>query len=267
MDESRRAFLKKAGYAGLGVGCGFPLLSAACNALNQDASGAGSSAHQLAMVIDVQKCLREDVRRACIAACNEAHSVSDDANAEMPERRLEWLRTETFEHAFPDEVHGHIAEQLKGKPVLALCNHCTSPACVKVCPTGATWKRRSDGIVMMDMHRCIGCRYCVVACPYGARRFNWRDPRPYLKGKTRSEYPTREKGVVEKCTFCAEVLRSGGPDAKPACVVAANRVQEGALAFGNLRDPKSDVSRVLRERRTICRRIGLGTGPNVYYIV
>ena len=267
MDETRRTFLKKAGYTGLGLGCGFPLLSTACNSLRDDLTNAGPSSNQLAMVIDVQKCLREDVRQACIDACNEAHNLPDNANADMPERKIEWIWTETFEHAFPDQAHGHIAEQLKGKPVLALCNHCTSPACVKVCPTGATWKRKSDGIVMMDMHRCIGCRYCVVACPYGTRKFNWGDARPNIEGEIRPEYPTREKGVVEKCNFCAEILRSGDPDAKPACVTAADKVEKGALTFGSLGDPESKVSRILREKQTICRQIGLGTGPNVYYIV
>jgi molybdopterin-containing oxidoreductase family iron-sulfur binding subunit len=123
---------------------------------------------------------------------------------------------------------------------------------------------------MMDMHRCIGCRYCIAACPYGSRSFNWRDPRPYLerdgRGALPSDYPTRTKGVVEKCTFCAERIRDGRP---PACVEAANQVPggEGALTFGNLAEPDSAVSRLLRERRTIARRVALGTGPNVYYIV
>jgi Fe-S-cluster-containing dehydrogenase component len=122
----------------------------------------------------------------------------------------------------------------------------------------------------MDMHRCIGCRYCMAACPYGSRSFNWEDPRPYIArdeaGAFPSDFPTRTKGVVEKCNFCAERLREG---LAPACVDAANRVRggAGALTFGDLSDPDSDVSRLLRERRTIARRIGLGTGPNVFYLV
>jgi Fe-S-cluster-containing dehydrogenase component len=124
--------------------------------------------------------------------------------------------------------------------------------------------------VMMDMHRCIGCRYCMAACPYGARSFNWRDPRDHIardqNGQLPSDYPTRTIGVVEKCTFCADRLRDDRP---PACVEAAAAVPggEGALTFGDLSDEDSDVSRILRENHTICRRISLGTGPNVFYIV
>ena len=127
-------------------------------------------------------------------------------------------------------------------------------------------KEQEDGIVMMDMHRCIGCRYCMAACPYRARSFNWFYPRPDIKGPSNPEYPTRTKGVVEKCTFCAERIGLGR---EPACVEASKNVVggAGALTFGNLSDPRSEVSRILREKRTICRQTGLGTRPNVYYIV
>jgi molybdopterin-containing oxidoreductase family iron-sulfur binding subunit len=155
-------------------------------------------------------------------------------------------------------------------PILVLCNHCDNPPCVRVCPTQATWKREEDGIVMMDMHRCIGCRYCMAACPYGSRSFNWRDPRPFVEtdseGNFPSEFPTRTRGVVEKCNFCAERLRDGQ---LPACVEAANQVPggEGSLTFGNLADAASEVNQVLSSQRTIARRVALGTGPNVFYIV
>jgi molybdopterin-containing oxidoreductase family iron-sulfur binding subunit len=214
------------------------------------------------MVIDIKKCLREDVRRACTEACHRAHNVPDIPDAD---EEVKWIWSERYENAFPDQAHDYTAESLKEKPVLVLCNHCTNPPCVKVCPTHATWKREQDGIVMMDMHRCIGCRYCIAACPYGARSFNWRDPRPYIRGGARPEFPTRTKGVVEKCNFCADRLRDG---LEPACVVAAREAAggEGALTFGDPTDPNSDVNRVLREEHTICRRLSVGTGPNVFYI-
>ncbi len=123
---------------------------------------------------------------------------------------------------------------------------------------------------MMDQHRCIGCRYCMAACPYGSRSFNWRDPRDYVQrdenGQPLSDFPTRTKGVVEKCNFCAERLREGR---QPACVEAANAVPggEGALTFGNLAEPDSEVVRILGQKHTISRRVNLGTGPNVYYVV
>ena len=281
MDENRRSFLKKAGCTALGLGCGFPLLSTGCSALKGDSAGDPSSQGQFAMVIDVQKCLQEEVRQACIKACKDAHNLPTIAD---PEREVKWIWDEHYEHAFPDQIHAQTEEALKEKyevgatdeplPVLVLCNHCTSPACVKVCPTAATWKREEDGVVMMDMHRCIGCRYCVVACPYGARSFNWQDwqdeTRPEGKGETAVNYPTRSRGVVEKCTFCTDRIRN---NLAPYCVEAAKAVadvpegEHAPLTFGKLSDPDSEVFKLLREKPTIRRKVGLGTEPNVYYIV
>jgi molybdopterin-containing oxidoreductase family iron-sulfur binding subunit len=130
---------------------------------------------------------------------------------------------------------------------------------VRACPTKATWKRERDGIVLMDFHRCIGCRFCMAACPYGARSFNFRDPRPFIQ-ETNKKFPTRMKGVVEKCNFCAERLAVGQ---MPACVEASN----GAIAFGDLYDEHSEVRELLKENYTIRRKQTLGTEPSVYYIV
>jgi Fe-S-cluster-containing dehydrogenase component len=268
MDESRRKFLKRVGVAAVGAGCAAPLLGAAGRALQEGGSSAASTASagpagkQWGLVIDIQKCLRPQVRDACAEACRRAHNVPkipDD-----PKNEVQWIWSETYQDAFPDEAHPYAAR--KDQPVLVLCNHCTHPPCVKVCPTEATWKRASDGVVMMDMHRCIGCRYCIAACPYGARSFNWKDPRPYLEQPLRSDYPTRTKGVVEKCTFCEERLREGK---EPACVAAARDAAgdgDAPMCFGDLTDPESEISKLLREKPTICRKFGLGTGPNVFYI-
>lgn len=268
MNESRRSFLKNAGRTALGIGCGFPLLSSCgCGVAH------GKWRDQWAMVIDVQKCLDDDVRDECEKACNAAHSIpteipekSEDGR-ELPNHEIKWIWSETYEHAFPEQTHKHSSQN--DLPVLVLCNHCTNPPCVKVCPTQATWKREQDGIVTMDMHRCIGCRYCIAACPYGSRSFNWVDPKPHIADENKHPtYPTRTKGVVEKCNFCLERVRTGG---KPACVEAVEKMAEeepevkGALIFGKLDDP--EVSEALEGNRTICRRPGLGTEPNVFYIV
>ena len=249
----------------LGLGAGFPLFRTIASP-NVSAKGIEnvSASKQLGLVIDVEMCLNSAVRDACIAACRREHNLPQDTN--NPERRFRWIWTDDFASAFPEQSHERFSETLKKQPVLALCNHCSSPACTKVCPVKATWKREEDGIVMMDMHRCIGCRYCMAACPYGARSFNWFYPRPDIKGPSNPEYPTRTKGVVEKCTFCAERIGLGR---EPACVEASKHVAggTGALTFGNLSDPRSEVSRILREKRTICRQTGFGTRPNVYYIV
>jgi len=266
MSVSRRSFLRDAGAA-LGVGCGLPLINTGCSVEAQEHGVQDAPSSQWAMVIDIEKCRSEHVRRACAEACHRTHNVPDIPDTDD---EIKWIWTERFDHVFSDQVHAYTAASVAQAPVLVLCNHCDRPPCVRVCPTQATWKRQSDGIVMMDMHRCIGCRYCMAACPYGSRSFNWRDPRDYIareeNGGFLSDFPTRTKGVVEKCNFCAERLRDG---LQPACVDAVNELAdgEGALVFGNLADPDSAVSRILAQRNTISRRVGLGTGPNVFYLV
>ena len=268
MEENRRSFLKKAGCTALGLGSGCPLLMTGCS--EHGSGDTDVSPSQWAMVVDIEKCLRKEVRDACVEACHREHNVPEISD---PDREVKWLWAEPYEHAFPDQAHPHTETVMKEAPILVLCNHCTKPACVKVCPTGATWKREKDGIVMMDMHRCIGCRYCMAACPYGARSFNWSDPRDHIakdeNNQLASDYPTRSKGVVEKCSFCADKIRADGIQATPACVEAVNKVEggEGALTFGDLSNPDSEVCGLLREKHTICRRVGLGTGPNVFYII
>jgi molybdopterin-containing oxidoreductase family iron-sulfur binding subunit len=186
------------------------------------------------------------------------HNVPDFGN---PKDEVKWIWKEHYAEAFPNQKHEHMAHDLLHEEVLVFCNHCDNPPCTRVCPTQATWKR-DDGIVMMDWHRCIGCRYCVAACPYGSRSFNWRDPRTVLDSeRIDPDYPTRTRGVVEKCTFCDERLAKGQ---MPACVEAcSNR----CLVFGDLEDPDSEVRAILHERHAIRRKPGLGTQPEVYYLV
>jgi molybdopterin-containing oxidoreductase family iron-sulfur binding subunit len=206
------------------------------------------------MVIDLEKCRRKPDCDDCIVACHRAHNVPD---VPEPRQGVRWIGKAPFGRVFPEQAAW--AEQRAAQGVPVLCNHCEEPACAKVCPAGATWKR-DDGIVMMDYHRCIGCRYCMAACPYGARSFNWRDPRPHL-ARVNGSYPTRARGVVEKCNFCAERLAAGAP---PVCVAAC---RESAMTFGDLADPGSAVRRLLRTRHAMRRAPELGTGPSVYYLV
>ena len=234
----------------------------------------GSYTKRYAMLIDLKAvAANPQAFQKCIAQCHATHNVPAivDAKGQADlKREIKWIWLEKYGHVFPGQVHEYTEDALKNQLVPALCNHCDNPPCVRVCPTQATWKRDEDGIVMMDMHRCIGCRYCMAACPYGSRSFNWRDPRDLIdtdaQGNFHSEFPTRTRGVVEKCNFCAERLRDG---LQPACVEAANQIPggEGALKFGNLADSGSEVSQVLSSQRTITRRVALGTGPNVFYIV
>ena len=194
--------------------------------------------------------------KECIDACHRVHNVPDFGN---PKDEIKWIWDVPFEAACPDQEHDFLKEDLKHLPVVVLCNHCDNPPCVKVCPTQATFKRE-DGIVMMDYHRCIGCRYCMAACPYGSRSFNWRDPRPFIS-EIYPDFPTRTRGVVEKCNFCEERLAQG---LIPACVEAC---PVNALIFGDLEDPESEIRALLGANYSIQRKPFVGSKPQVYYVV
>lgn len=154
------------------------------------------------------------------------------------------------------------------------CQMCENPACQRVCPTGATYTN-AEGVVLVDYNRCIGCRTCMAACPYGVRQFNWKDPAPAkdalgydygypfdAKEEPRRTVYTQDRpaGVVEKCTFCAQYTEQGE---LPACVRAC---PGKARIFGDLDDPNSEVSILLRSKQV--HRLGeqYGTKPKVYYI-
>lgn len=257
MELTRRGFIKLAGLAAAVV-----LVKPAHDlvqrlSLPQETSQAKLPAlvgKRWAMVIDTRAC--NAGCQDCINACNTIHNVPDFGNAKD---EIKWLFSIPFDSAFPDEENKFLPKDLEGRSVLALCNHCDNPPCVRVCPTKATFKR-DDGIVMMDYHRCIGCRYCMAACPYGARSFNWRDPRPFIK-QINADFPTRTRGVVEKCNFCEERLAKG---LIPACVEACK--QKG-LVFGDLEDQNSEVRSILQSKFSLQRKPGLGTRPQVYYLV
>jgi molybdopterin-containing oxidoreductase family iron-sulfur binding subunit len=260
----RRKFMKIAGVSALGItGAAKPTE----NLLAQDAGKPDVEkvlekapplhAKRWAMVIDLKKCHEAHDCEDCVLACNKAHNVPQFDN---PKDEVKWIWKESFHHSFHEQGNEYTKKDLAHGPVLLLCNHCDNPPCVRVCPTQATWKREEDGIVTMDWHRCIGCRYCVAACPYGSRSFNWRDPRPFLDDIT-ADYPTRTRGVVEKCTFCEERLAKGQ---LPSCVEAC---KHKAIAFGDLEDPNSTVRELLESNFAIRRKPALGTQPEVYYLV
>jgi Fe-S-cluster-containing dehydrogenase component len=261
MDKSRRNFLKIAGFSVLGIGgIGLkPAIGAITGAARDEQLQLHPDALQgkrWGMVVDMSKC-REGCTD-CIDACHRAHNVPDFPNKKD---EVKWLWKEPFENSFPTQKHPYVDEVYREKPFLVLCNHCDNPPCVRVCPTKATFQRK-DGLVLMDFHRCIGCRYCMAACPFGARSLNWRDPRPHIKeGKINREFPTRTRGVVEKCNFCAERLAKG---LQPACVEVC---KEKALVFGDLEDPDSEIRDILSQKHTIRRKPQLGTQPQIYYVV
>ncbi len=260
MEDSRRNFLKIAGISALGLGAS-PVLDAFSKeqGLQTPQMIQGEKALKAThwgMVIDTRKIHSSEDLNPMIAACNKIHNIP---KLETENHEIKWIWAEAYHNAFPEKETNFLNERLEHIVLPVLCNHCEDPPCCRACPTQATFKRESDGVVMMDFHRCIGCRFCMAACPYGARSFNFRDPRPFIK-ETNLEFPTRMKGVVEKCSFCAERLAEGK---LPACVEASN----GILIFGDLDDDKSEVRKALRENYTIRRKQNLGTGPSVYYIV
>jgi Fe-S-cluster-containing dehydrogenase component len=254
MSISRRKLLGSAGLSALALAAR-PVAGALRRQSAAGERGAAAAGTRWAVVVDVAKCVEQEGCDKCIVACDRAHNVPVIAD---PAHEVKWIWTPRFGDVFPGE--GQFANvALRGKAIPVFCNHCDNPPCVRVCPTQATWKR-ADGIVMMDWHRCIGCRYCMAACPYGSRSFNWVDPRPWIADET-ADFPTRRKGVVEKCTLCEERIAVGRP---PACAEAC---EEKALLFGNLNDPDSEVRRVLGSRFSIQRKPELGTRPEIYYIL
>ena len=257
MELTRRTLLKVGGLTLLGLCAkpGWEILSAIDRPEPLPASGPFAN-KKWAMAVDLKRCWAKEECRDCIDVCHRIHNVPDMGSLK---EEIKWLWLVPYEKVFPEHEFEVTEEDYQHKPVLLLCNHCDDPPCVKYCPTRATWKRE-DGIVMMDFHRCIGCRYCMAGCPYGSRSFNWRDPRPFIK-KINPEFPTRTRGVVEKCNFCVERLEQG---LIPACVEAC---KEKALFFGNLKDPQAEIRRVLQNRVVYQRQPELGTKPKVYYLL
>ncbi len=262
MDSSRRRVLQLLGLTGAAL-TARPVL----DALAAEKAHGGAEpvikagekalrAKQWAMVIDTRKFESEADVEPLVAACHGIHNVP---HLEQERHEIKWIWHEHYHNAFPLKAGRFASEKVEHTPFVVLCNHCENPPCVRACPTQATFKRPSDGIVMMDFHRCIGCRFCMAACPFGARSFNYRDPRPFI-AKVNKRFPTRMKGVVEKCNFCAERLALGQ---LPACVEASG----GKMAFGDLYDPDSEVRELIRTHYTIRRKQNLGTEPSVYYIV
>jgi len=245
---SRRDLLKFTGVAAITV---IGLEAANSAEASEPTPSGGSSPAQWAMAIDQNKCTGCGY---CVMACRAHNDISPE---------ITW--NPVLE-----------AGQVNGKQTYLPrpCMQCAKAPCVDVCPVQAS-HYRPDGIVMMDYDRCIGCRYCEVACPYSARSFNWKafeGKNPAVPEWGEPEVARRPRGVPEKCAFCYQRIDRGlalgltpgiDPDASPACVVTC---PVGARTFGDLNDPNSPVSKLLRENPNFRLREDLGTGPRVYYL-
>ncbi|MFC2172220.1 sulfate reduction electron transfer complex DsrMKJOP subunit DsrO [Acidobacteriota bacterium] len=242
----RRDFLKTAGglvLAGASCAVAGRFLTATYGV--KASAGDLTSVRRWGMVIDLTKCLPGCT--ACLKACREENNVAflGDKRYDVHWIRKVGLKSESDHHA-PE------------RPMLLLCNHCENPPCAQVCPVQATYKRH-DGIVIVDHHRCIGCRYCMVACPYNARYFNFKEDEEWHN----KEFPKRSHGVAEACTLCAHRLDRSE---KPACVEACENINANVLHVGDLNDAESAVSRLIAGTPTKRLRPDLGTDPKVYYI-
>ena len=256
MNRNRRTFIKLAGLAAAGLTLAPSSVLSSGHGDPVKVSPEAKTAKRWAMIVDTTKVGDEETIAKLAAACHSIHNVPTIPN----KQEVKWLWAAPYHEAFPEQLNPYLDEEVEKRSFALLCNHCDNPSCVRVCPTKATYKR-PDGIVAMDYHRCIGCRYCMAACPYGSRSFNWGEPREYLDlEKLNPEFPTRMRGVVEKCNFCVERLAKG---LEPKCVEESN----GGLIFGDLADPDSEVRKVLRESFTIRRKPAVGTEPSVYYII
>jgi Fe-S-cluster-containing dehydrogenase component len=215
------------------------------------------------MVIDTRRCVG---CRSCVLACKAENKTPPGVSY-----------TVVFEQILDNRPND--------KPVFMTkpCFHCEYPPCVDMCPVSATFKREQDGIVVVDYERCIGCRYCMTACPYSARWFDFGENYPAVEEKTPwanvpspeyKQFRKRENqkspvGNVRKCTFCLHLQDEKGQYNKaegrwPAC---AKTCTGKAIHFGDFNDPNSEVSILLRERQYIRLKEELGTSPNVYYLL
>ncbi|MHC4777964.1 MAG: sulfate reduction electron transfer complex DsrMKJOP subunit DsrO [Planctomycetota bacterium] len=242
---NRRDFLKTGGLliGGAAVAGSVPVLTAGRTLL----AGSERRGHERkwGMAIDTNRCSEEC--KACEKACRHENNVAHHGDAR-------W------------DVHLIRKVEIRRKPpapaversLPLLCNHCDNPPCAQACPVQATYKR-PDGIVIVDQHRCIGCRYCMIACPYNARYFNYKEDEDWPnKDNVRSSH-----GVPQSCNLCAHRLDRG---LVPACVEACANTGRRAMLVGNINDPKSEISKFIAGKAAKGLREDLGTAPTVFYL-
>jgi molybdopterin-containing oxidoreductase family iron-sulfur binding subunit len=204
---------------------------------------------RLVMIVDIKRCIG---CHTCSIACKSGNNLPNE---------VWWNRAITFGGVEMDTPYGDFPGLQKQYLTLA-CQQCENPACVKACPAEATYKRE-DGIVIQDYNKCLGCRLCIMACPYDSVRiYNNYNPKYYL------DFPVGDKGVnpqqkgtVSKCNFCADRIDNG---LLPNCVEVC---PAKARFFGNIEDPESEVFKLLKANKSIQLLQGKGTNPSVFFLV
>ncbi|MCW8927073.1 MAG: 4Fe-4S dicluster domain-containing protein [Xanthomonadales bacterium] len=242
-DPVRRKFLSAvAAAAGVSLAPGVMLYGIARSSATaaRPRGSAASADVRWGMLIDLGHC--DDGCNECVTACNTENGLRGHGR---PSTDAQWIR----------KIDIRDPQTGAARSLPMMCQHCAEPACVDVCPTGASFKR-ADGIVLVDKHTCIGCRYCMMACPYKARSFvheTLEDQKPHAP---------RGKGTVESCTLCVHRVDDGG---QPACVESCSNTGGGAMLFGDLKDPDSEISRRVATYATQQVRADLGLDPGVRY--
>ena len=240
-DQYRRKFLaQSAAVAGLSISPGI-VLNQVAHAKADDKKA--SEDNRWGMLINTNKCASGCTD--CVTGCQTENGWGAGETHSSKEQQAQWIRKVTLK----DKQTGHV------QSLPLMCQHCETAPCVDVCPTGASMKRK-DGIVQVDKHICIGCRYCMMACPYKARSF--------IHEKLELQKATAPRGIgtVESCNMCAHRVDKGQ---NPACVDACNKAEHGAMIFGDLRDPNSQISIELKKHGGEQIRADLGLNTGVRY--
>lgn len=236
--SARRRFLQKLGL----LGAASALSSYTLIEVSASTAQGASAVNRWGLLIDTAKCSAGC--DACVTGCNEEHGI--DATG-RDDTRAQWIRK--------IDLQDNLTGRESSLPMM--CQHCASAPCVDVCPTGASFKR-DDGVVLVNKHTCIGCRYCVMACPYKARSFI------HETISNQKSIAPRGKGTVESCTLCVHRI-DANTGQQPACAEACSKDAHDAILFGDLNNPDSEISRSLKQHKAIEVRSDLGLNTGVRY--
>jgi len=240
-QSARRRFLQRLGVLGVATVAAPALLPTDSNGQITTLKGV-SDKQRWGLLIDSSKCAAGC--DACVRGCNDEHGIPGTGNDDTD---AQWIRK--------IDLKDNLTGQLSSLPMM--CQHCESAPCVDVCPTGASFKR-ADGVVLVNKHTCIGCRYCVMACPYKARSFIHE---PLTDQKS---WAPRGQGTVESCTLCVHRIDEDN-NQQPACAVACTNEAHNSIVFGDLNDPDSEISKAMVERQGLQIRSDLSLNTGVRY--